>query len=293
MENLIDILKEKYPTFSKSQKLIARFMIEHYDKAAFLTAAKLGEEVGVSESTVVRFANEVGYDGYPKLQKVLREVIKSKLTSTQRLEVSSSRLDPESVLKSVLQSDMNKIRATMEEADPDNFNAIVEEILNAKKIYILGVRSSAALASFLGFYFNLIFQNVRLVHTTSVSEMFEQIVNAGEGDVVLGISFPRYSKRTSKAMEFARNQGATVIAITDNAASPLAKSSSYSLFARSDMASFVDSLVAPLSMINALIVAIGLKRKNSIYNTLEKLEKLWDEYEVYDKGDHHSKLSLE
>ncbi len=290
MDNLIDNLKERYSTFSKGQKLIARFIIDHYDKASFMTAAKLGEEVGVSESTVVRFAIEVGYDGYPKLQKVLREVIKSKLTSTQRLEVSSSQIDSESVLKTVLQSDLNKIRITLEEADPNNFNSVVEEILNAKKIYILGVRSSAALASFLGFYFNLIFQNVRLVHTTSVSEMFEQIVNAGEGDVVLGISFPRYSKRTSKAMEFARHQGATVIAITDNEASPLAKCSNYSLFARSDMASFVDSLVAPLSMINALIVAIGLKRKNAIHNTFEKLEKLWDEYDIYDKGDNHSKL---
>ncbi|NLX64555.1 MAG: MurR/RpiR family transcriptional regulator [Clostridiaceae bacterium] len=290
MDNLIDKLKELYPTFSKGQKLIARYIIEHYDKAAFLTAAKLGEEVGVSESTVVRFANEVGYDGYPKLQKVLREVIKSKLTSTQRLEVSSNRLDSDSVLKTVLQSDLNKLRLTLEEADVENFNKVVEEILNAKKIYILGVRSSAALASFLGFYFNLIFPNVRLVHTTSVSEMFEQIVNAGEGDVVIGISFPRYSKRTSKSMEFARKQGATVIAITDNETSPLARCSHYSLFARSDMVSFVDSLVAPLSVINALIVAIGLKRKETIHNTLEKLEKLWEEYEVYDTGDNQSRL---
>ncbi|NLE24179.1 MAG: MurR/RpiR family transcriptional regulator [Clostridiaceae bacterium] len=290
MDKLIENLKEKYPTFSKGQKLIARFIIEHYDKAAFMTAAKLGEEVGVSESTVVRFAIEVGYDGYPKLQKVLREVIKSKLTSTQRLEVSSNQIDSESVLKTVLQSDLNKIRITMEEADPDNFNAIVEEILKAQKIFILGVRSSAALASFLGFYFNLIFQNVRLVHTTSVSEMFEQIVYAGEGDVVIGIGFPRYSKRTSKSMEFARNQGATVIAITDNEASPLAQFADYSLFARSDMASFVDSLVAPLSMINALIVAIGLKRKDTIHNTFERLEKLWDKYDIYDKGDNNQSL---
>lgn len=291
MTNLITNLKEKYPTFSKGQKLIANFIINHYDKAAFMTAAKLGEEVGVSESTVVRFAIEVGYDGYPKLQKALREVIKSRLTSAQRLEVSSAQIDSESVLKTVLQSDLNKIRLTLEEADPDNFNAIVEEILAARKIFILGVRSSAPLASFLGFYFNLIFENVRLVHTTSVSEMFEQIVNAGEGDVVLGISFPRYSKRTSKAMQFAGNQGATVIAITDNETSPLAKCSKYSLFARSDMASFVDSLVAPLSMINALIVAIGLKRKEKIHNTFEKLEKIWDEYQVYDKGEHQSELA--
>lgn len=291
MDNLMNKMKEKYSTFSKGQKLIASYIIDHYDKATFMTAAKLGDEVGVSESTVVRFANEMGYDGYPKLQKALREVIKSKLTSAQRLEVSSAHIDSESVLKTVLQSDLNKIRITMEEADPNNFDAIVEEILAAKKIYILGVRSSAPLASFLGFYFNLIFENVRLVHTTSVSEMFEQIVNAGKGDVVLGISFPRYSKRTSKAMEFAGDQGATVIAITDNETSPLAKCSDYCLYARSDMASFVDSLVAPLSMINALIVAIGLKRKKQIHTTLEKLEKIWDEYQVYDKGEIHSELA--
>ncbi|MCX7771953.1 MAG: MurR/RpiR family transcriptional regulator, partial [Clostridia bacterium] len=234
---------------------------------------------------------EMGYDGYPRLQKVLREVIKSKLTSAQRLEVSSAHIDPANVMKSVLQSDMNKLRSTMEEADSESFNAIVEEILKADKIYILGVRSSAPLASFLGFYFNLVFENVRLVHTTSVSEMFEQIVNAKEGDVIIGISFPRYSKRTSKAMEFAKKQGATVIAITDNETSPLVECSKYCLFARSDMASFVDSLVAPLSMINALIVAIGLKRKEKIHTTLEKLEKIWDEYQVYEKDEHHTDLA--
>ena len=290
MEDIIKKMKEKYFTFSKGQKLIADYIFEHYDKAAFMTAAKLGEEAGVSESTVVRFATEMGYDGYPAFQKVLREVIKSRLTAVQRLEVSSKRIDSESVLKSVLQADMNKIRLTLEEADPDIFNKIVEEILSANRIYILGVRSSAPLASFLGFYFNLIFENVRLVNTSSVSEMFEQIVTAREKDVVIGISFPRYSKRTSKAMQYAKNQGATVIAITDNHNSPLAKCADYSLFARSDMASFVDSLVAPLSIINALIVAIGLKRKDSLYKTLSHLEKIWDEYQVYDKGEPYSDL---
>lgn len=291
MENLIKSLKESYLSFSKGQKLIATYIIEHYDKAAFMTAAKLGEEVGVSESTVVRFAIELGYDGYPKLQKILREVIKSKLTSAQRLEVSSAHIDSDNVLKSVLHADMNRIRSMMDEVDIDSFNAIVEEILKANKIYILGVRSSAPLASFMGFYFNLIFENVRLVHTTSVSEMFEQIVNAREGDVVIGISFPRYSKRTAKAMQFAGSQGANIIAITDNDSSPLAACSKYCLYARSDMASFVDSLVAPLSMINALIVAIGLKRKEKIHSTLEKLEKIWDEYQVYEKDDQHSELA--
>ena len=284
-QDLIKKMQENFHDLSKGQKLIANYIINHYDKAAFMTAAKLGEVVGVSESTVVRFALELGFDGYPKLQKVLQELIKSKLTSVQRIEVSSSRIQEENILKSVLQSDMEKIKITLEEADQLSFNNIVNAILEAKKIYILGVRSSAPLASFLGFYFNLIFDNVRLVHTTSVSEMFEQIVRAQEGDVVIGISFPRYSKRTIKAMQFVKSQGATVIAITDSNESPLAMNADHSIIARSDMASFVDSLVAPLSVINALIVAIGMKKKDDLYKTFEKLEKIWDEYQVYEKYD--------
>lgn len=285
MEHLIRNMKDRYSSFSKGQKLIAKFIMDHYDRAAFMTAAKLGEEVGVSESTVVRFAIELGYDGYPRLQKELREVIKSKLTSAQRLEVTSSHIDPDNILRSVLHADMTKLRSTLEEADPVIFGQAVEAILDAKKIYILGVRSSAPLASFLGFYFNLIFEDVRLVHTTSVSEMFEQIVNARAGDVVIGISYPRYSSRTTKAMQYVAAQGATAIAITDNPASPVAMASTFALFARSDMASFVDSLVAPLSLINALIVAIGVKRRDRIRATLEKLETVWEEYQVYEKGE--------
>ncbi len=289
MENnshdMVKRIQTKMPEMSKGQKRIANYIINHYEKAAFMTAAKLGEMVGVSESTVVRFAIELGYEGYPKLQKVLQELIKSKLTSVQRIEVSSNRISEDNVLKSVLQLDMEKIKLTMEEIEQESFNEIVECILNAKKIYILGVRSSAPLASFLGFYFNLIFDNVRLVHTTSVSEMFEQILRASEGDVVIGISFPRYSKRTTKAMQFVKSQGATVIAITDNRESPLANNANHCITARSDMASFVDSLVAPLSVINALIVAIGMRKKESVYNTFEKLETIWDEYQVYEKYD--------
>jgi DNA-binding MurR/RpiR family transcriptional regulator len=289
MENktydLIKRIQENLADMSKGQKLIANYIVNHYEKAAFMTAARLGEVVGVSESTVVRFAIELGYDGYPKLQKVLQELIKSKLTSVQRIEVSSNRISEDNVLRSVLQSDMEKLKMTLEEIDQGEFNRIVETILNAKKIYLLGVRSSAPLASFLGFYFNLIFDNVRLVHTTSVSEMFEQILRAGEGDVVIGISFPRYSKRTVKAMQYVKSQGAKVIAITDSNESPLAIYANHSIIARSDMASFVDSLVAPLSVINALIVAIGMRKKESIYQTFEKLENIWDEYQVYEKYD--------
>ncbi|OPX43660.1 HTH-type transcriptional regulator MurR [Ruminiclostridium hungatei] len=283
--DLINIIQQKYDDFSKGQKLIANYIVNHYDKAAYVTAAKLGEIVGVSESTVVRFAIELGFDGYPKLQKVLQELIKSKLTAVQRIEVSSNRINEDNILKSVLQSDMDKIKITLEQIDNSDFNNIVETILGAKRIFILGVRSSAPLASFLGFYFNLIFDNVRLVHTTSVSEMFEQIIRAQEGDVVIGVSFPRYSKRTIKAMQFAKKQGVKTIALTDSAESPVAKSADMSLLARSDMASFVDSLVAPLSLINALIVAIGMRRKKEVYNTFEKLEKIWDEYQVYEKDD--------
>lgn len=285
MENLIKLISSKYDNLSKGQKQIAQYIIENYDKAAFMTAAKLGQVVNVSESTVVRFAIELGYDGYPKFQKELRELIKSKLTSVQRMEVSSNRIDKENVLKNVLHSDMNRIKNTMAEIDSESFESVVETILHANKIYILGVRSSAPLASFLGFYFNLIFDNVRLVHTTSVSEMFEQIINTQKGDIVIGISFPRYSRRTTKAMQFVKNQGAEVIAITDSKESPIAKCADYSLVARSDMVSFVDSLVAPLSVINALIVAVGLKRTDNVQNTFERLEKIWDEYQVYEKDE--------
>ncbi len=283
--DFINILRKKYSEFSKGQKLIANYIINHYEKAAFMTAAKLAEEVGVSESTVVRFAAELGFEGYPKMQKVLQELIKSKLTSLQRIEVTSNRISEDNILRSVLQSDMNKIKITLEEIDKESFNRAVQELLSARKIYILGVRSSAALASFLGFYFTLIFDNVRLVHTSSVSEMFEQIINAGEGDVVIGISFPRYSKRTVKALQFVKSQGATVIAITDSMDSPLSAYADCCLIARSDMNSFVDSLVAPLSVINALIVAVGMSKKDSLFKTFDKLEKIWDEYQVYEKYD--------
>lgn len=294
-QDMIRHLQEKMPGMSKGHKMIANYIINHYDKAAFMTAAKLGRTVGVSESTVVRFAVEMGFKGYPRLQKVLQELIKSKLTAAQRLEVTSNRIDENNILKSVLQADMEKIKITMEEINQEDFMQIVECVLNARRIYILGVRSSATLAGFLGFYFNLIFDDVRLVHSTSVSEMFEQILRASAGDVVIGISFPRYSKRTVKALKFAKSQGATVIAITDSKESPLTSEADHCIIARSDMASFVDSLVAPLSVINALIVAIGMRKKESIYNTFEKLETIWDEYQVYEKYDNsetHGKVDF-
>ncbi|NLY43840.1 MAG: MurR/RpiR family transcriptional regulator [Clostridiaceae bacterium] len=278
--------------FSKGQKLIARYILNHYDKAAFMTAARLGSVVGVSESTVVRFAMELGYDGYPKLQRALQELIRTKLTAVQRMEITSDRIGDQDILTAVLQSDMDKIRQTLEEIDKESFQQIVEIILKARKIYILGFRSSAALASFLGFYFNLIFDNVRLVHTTSASEMFEQILRVSPEDVVIGISFPRYSRRTIKALQYAKDQGSKVIAITDTYISPLAEYADHTIIARSDMASFVDSLVAPLSVINALIVTLAMRKKEEVYSTFEKLEHIWDEYQVYEKYSHGSEDEL-
>ncbi|MDY4444024.1 MAG: MurR/RpiR family transcriptional regulator [Butyricicoccus sp.] len=285
MNDLMSKIQNNLSTFSKGQRLIAKYIIEHYDKAAFLTASKLGATVGVSESTVVRFATELGYGGYPQLQKALQEMIRTKLTAVQRMEVTSDRMGDQDILRSVLSSDIDKIRMTLDEIDRSSFEAAVEAILHARNIYILGVRSSASLSGFLGFYFNLMFDNVKLIHTNSVSEIFEQILRVGDGDVVLGVSFPRYSKRTLKALEYSKKSGATVIALTDSRLSPLSQTADYTLLAKSDMASFVDSLVAPLSVVNALIVAIGMRKQKEISETFTHLESIWDEYEVYEKLD--------
>lgn len=269
--------------FSKGKKRIGQFILENYDKAAFMTAAKLGETVSISESTVVRFAADLGYEGYPSMQKALQEMIRSKLTSVQRIEVSNDRLGDQDVLATVVQSDIEKLRISLEGIDRDEFSRVVDAIVNAKHIYILGVRSAAALSDFLTFYFNMIFSNVRQVKTTLASEMFEQLLRVGPEDVVIGMSFPRYSTRTVRGMEFARDQGATVVAITDSELSPLYDTASLRLLAKSDMASFVDSLVAPLSIINALIVAVGRERAAEVTETFERLESIWDEYQVYEK----------
>jgi len=280
--DLIHRIKTNMLQLSKGQKLIANYVLNHYEKAVYLTAARLGIIVGVSESTVVRFANEIGYDGYPKFQEALEELVKNKLTAMQRLEVTTDRIDTKHVLKSVLQTDEEKIRYTIEQIDEVAFDQAIDQILKAKKIYILGVRSSAGLATFLSFYFNIIFDNIKLVSTNSISEMFEVIHRIDEKDVIIGISFPRYSRRVLSALEFAKSKGASVIGITDSYLSPIAKYSDYPLIGRSEMISFVDSLVAPLSIINAMIVAISLKKKDEIAANLENLENIWTKYEVYD-----------
>ena len=287
-KDILSTIQSEMNTFSKGQKLIANFILESYDKAAFMTASKLGKTVKVSESTVVRFAAELGYDGYPAMQKALQEMIRSKLTSIQRIEVTNDRIGDHDILSMVMQSDIEKIRLTLEETDQTQFQHAVDAIVGARHIYILGVRSAAAIASFLGFYFTLIFQNVTIIHTTSSSEVFEQLLHVGPEDVIIGISFPRYSRRTVKAMQFAHDRGAEAIAITDSATSPLAPYSTITLLAKSDMASFVDSLVAPLSLVNALIVAIGRKKNDDLSRTFESLERIWDEYEVYEKVDENS-----
>ena len=281
--DILALIQENMHTFSKCQKRIANFILESYDKAAFMTASRLGKKVGVSESTVVRFAAELGYDGYPDMQKSLQKMIRNRLTSVQRIEVTNDRIGDQDLLSMVLQSDMEKIRLTLEELDRDAFEKAVDAIVSARKIYIIGVRSSAAIATFLAFYFNLIFDNVVKVSANTASEVFENLLRVGEGDVVIGVSFPRYSSRTVQAMSFARDRKATTIAITDSEASPLAPICTYTLKARSDMASFVDSLVAPLSLVNALLVAVSRKKNDDLAHTFETLEGIWDEYGVYEK----------
>lgn len=281
--DLLTKIQEHFADLSKGQKRIANFLLEHYDKAVYLTASRLGEIAGVSESTVVRFAIELGFDGYPKLQRALEELVKNKLTASQRIQVSSDRIfkSNKHILNAVLESDSERIQSTMNDLDEDNFDKVVETILNGNKIYVVGGRSSAMLSGFLTFYLNLMVDNVINVNSSTVTEIFEQIYRIEEGDVFIGISFPRYSQRTIKAMEYANSKKATTIAITDSNISPLLKFADLSLIARSDMVSFVDSLVAPLSVINALLVAISVKKQDELVNTLDKLERLWNEYQVY------------
>ncbi|PJI10138.1 MULTISPECIES: MurR/RpiR family transcriptional regulator [Clostridium] len=278
--DLMRIIQVKFPRLSKGQKLIAEYILKHYDKAAFMTAAKLGVSVGVSESTVVRFANELGFSGYPKLQKALHELIKNKLTTVQRIELSNTFISKESSLKGVLKADMENIRVTLEKINHTVFDEVINNIFAAKRIYIIGLRSSTALAEFLGFYLNLILDNVYVV-SYGISDIFEQIINITSDDLLIGIGFPRYASRTIEALRFAKSRKTKVVALTDSLLSPLATEADYTLIAQSNMASFVDSLVAPLSVINALIVSVGLREKDRISNVFTDLENIWKEYGVY------------
>lgn len=280
-DKLLPLIEESMPRFSKGQRLIAAYIKEHYDKAAFMTAAQLGSTVGVSESTVVRFATEIGFEGYPQLQRALREMIRNKLTAVQRMEVTNHRLGNADLLTKVLQTDVGSIKKTLEEVDGEAFEAAVRDIIGARRIYLIGIRSAAALASFMNFYFTHIFDEVRNIDTASTSGIFEQLLRIKEQDMFIGITFSRYSNRTYQAASFAKSRGAKVVAITDSLNAPIASLADHVLVAKSELASFVDSLVAPLSLINALVVAIGMARREEISKTYEQLEAIWKEYGVY------------
>ena len=281
--DILAILQEKAPTFSKGQRRIAQYILESYDKAAFMTANRLGKTVGVSESTVVRFAVDLGFEGYPEMQKAMQEMVLNRLTAVQRIEVANDRIGDQDVLSMVIHSDIEKLRQTNETLSREEFAASVDAILKARRIYILGVRSVAPLANFLGHYLNYMFNNVHIVNGFSVGEMFENIVGIGSEDVVIAFSFPRYSASTTKGAQYCRTTGAKVIAITDSRESPLGSVSDHVLVAKSDMVSLVDSLVAPLSVINALIVALASKRQKELHDTFNALEQIWDQYNVYEK----------
>ncbi len=288
MQDMIDRLNQSGKRLSKGHRKIAQYIVEHYDKAVFMTANRLGESVGVSESTVVRFAAAMGYEGYPQLQRSLQELVSHRLTANQRFEMSTE-MDPREALDVVLKSDMQNLRATMEQMDSDVFEDVVKRLLSARAIYVMGLRSAAPLAQFMGYYLNYIFDQVHLV-SSGATDVFEEISKLQENDVLVGISFPRYSTRTLEAMRFAKRCGAQVVAITDGPMSPLADMADATLTARTDMASFVDSLAAPLSLINALLVALGLHRKEALTQHFRQLESIWETYEVYleEEGKNHA-----
>ena len=285
-KDLLSILSEEQKKFSKGQKIIAKYILSNYDKAAFMTAGRLGKIVGVSESTVVRFATELGFDGYPSMRKALQEMIRNRLTSVQRIEVAKSMIDDTDIVRSVISSDMQNLQATLDMLEQENFNRFIDEIISAENIYIVGMRTSTSLASFLGLYLNLLRKNVHVVHDTAASEIYEQIIRIGEGDLFIGISFPRYSSHTVMSMQFAKSMGAKTAAITDSPAAPFSGIADISLYAKSDMVSFLDSLVAPMSLINAIIVAVGLRRNEMVSETFEKLERIWLEHDVYEQTEH-------
>ncbi len=280
--DLLRQMEEGMGSFSKGQRRIASYIMEHYEKAAYMTAAKLGETVNVSESTVVRFATELGFEGYPEFQRAMQGIIRNRLTAFQRIEVTNHLIGDGDVVDKILTSDADKIKHTAEELDRDAFDRAVEALLGAKQIYIMGVRSSSHLAGFLDSGLRRMFDNIKVIQSTAGSEVFEQMINIGPEDVLVAISFPRYSKRVVTAVEVAHNAGADVISLTDSYHSPIAGHADQLLTAHTDMASFVDSLVAPLSIINALIVALSLKKQNDLTERLHRLEQIWQEYEVYD-----------
>ena len=287
-ENVLQTIRSGMDGFSKGQKRIAAFILDNYDRAAFMTAARLGETASVSESTVVRFAAQLGYDGYPEMQKALQELIRGKLTSIQRIQVSRDQMSGADILGSVMQRDMNSIHTAIESVDRAAFDQVVDRLLTASHIYLMGVRSSAFLAGYLNFYLHLMFKNVTLVQNAAAGEIFEQLSQIGPGDVLVGISFPRYSQMAIHAVEYARDRGADVVAITDGQMSPLYRMATVSLLVRSDMISFVDSMAAPLSLLNALIVAVGRQKNEEVSGTFSQLENVWSKYNIFGKTEDES-----
>lgn len=284
-KNILSQISADNVKLSKGQRLIARYISDNYDKAAFMTAGKLGRTVGVSESTVVRFATELGYEGYPEMRKALQELVRNRLTSVQRIAAAREMMDSANVLKSVMGSDMEKLRVTLESLDRTSFESAVDAILSARKLYILGMRSSAALASFLRFYLNYLMDNVHAVSDAKGSEVYEQMLRIGPEDVLFCISFPRYTSNSLRAARFAKERGARIVTLTDNDSSPFAQIADVVLYAKSDMVSFLDSLVAPLSVLNAIVIAVGARRRETLDETFENLETLWAEYEVFTDGE--------
>ena len=283
--DILSVLQERATTFSKGQRAIARYITESYDKAAFMTASKLGRTVGVSESTVVRFAVDLGYDGYPTMQKAMQEMVLNRLTSVQRIEVANDRIGDQDILSLVLQSDMEQLRKTVSSVDRNDFSAAVNAILDARRIYVLGVRSASALASFLGYYLNLMFEDVHTITASGTGQVLEKLISAGPDDVVIAFSYPRYSTSTVTGASFCHSKGAKIVAMTDSRTSPLGQTSDFVLQTKSDMASLVDSLVAPLSVVNALVVALAARREEKLAKTFSRLEEIWEKYQVYEKQD--------
>lgn len=282
-EDILSVLQHRASSFSKGQRILANYITESYDKAAFMTASRLGKTVGVSESTVVRFAVELGYDGYPSMQKAMQEMVLNRLTSVQRIEVANDRIGNQDVVSMVLQSDADKLRQTAELVSRDEFRTAVNKIRQARRIYILGARSAAPLANFLGYYLEFMFNNVRVITASGASEVFEKLMGLNEEDVLIAFSFPRYSAATVKGAQYCRTTGATVIGFTDSRLSPLGQNSDYVLVAKSDMVSLVDTLVAPLSVVNALIVALTSGQEQILSKKFDALERVWEEYNVYEK----------
>ncbi len=280
--NLINNIQSNFSKLSKGQKIIAEFIINNYDKAAFMTAASLGSTLNVSESTVVRFANTLGYSGYKELQKELQEVIKNKLTTVQRMSLAEGIEDDNNISK-VMESDIENIKKTISEIDKESIHKSVQLVTNAKNIYVIGLRSSSFLAGYLCFYMNFLFSNVRLI-TSDANDIFERLLKVNKDDVVIALTFPRYSKKTVEALSYLNEKGCKIISITDSLISPAANKSAITLIARSDMVSFVDSLVAPMSLINAFLIALSSEMKKDVNLYFEELEKIWKTYNIYEQN---------